>query len=72
MSGAALFPEIMKSEFHGIRSVIEAYSKRATIEGMKDPHAAGLMLDKSSTLANIKVRVWASGGSLDYVLDQWD
>ena len=24
--GSALFPEILKSEFHGIRSVIEAYS----------------------------------------------
>lgn len=70
-NGAALFPEILKAEFHGIRSVIEAYSRGAQIEGMDEPHVAGVMLDKSdSWLAT--VRVWTAGRSLEYRLDRWD
>ena len=70
-AGAALFPEILRSEFHGIRSVIEAYSGNAVIEGMKEPHAAGLSLPKGTTW-NTVVRVWSNGKSLDYKLDRWD
>lgn len=70
-AGAALFPEILKSEFHGIRSVIEAYSLSATIAGMDQPHAAGVMLNKGDTW-NATVRVWVSGHSMDYKLDRWD
>lgn len=71
IAGAALFPEILKAEFHGIRSVLEAYSRGASIEGMKEPHAAGVMLNKGSTW-NATVRVWSGGKSLDYRLDRWD
>lgn len=70
-AGAALFPEILKSEFHGIRSVIEAYSLSATIAGMDQPHAAGVMLNKGDTW-NATVRVWVSGNSMDYKLDRLD
>lgn len=70
-AGSALFPEIMKSEFHGIRSVIEAYSLSATIAGMEQPHAAGVMLNKGDTWS-ATVRVWVSGHSMDYKLDRWD
>ena len=69
---ACLFPEIMKAEFHGIRSVIEAYSRSASIEGIEQPHAAGVMLTKGDNSWNATVRVWASGRSLDYRLDRWD
>lgn len=76
MAGAALFPEFLKAEFHGIRSVIEAYSRAATIEGMDEPHAAGLMLQKATGTGastwNATVRVWASGRSVLYRLDRWD
>lgn len=71
-AGAALFPEIMKSEFHGIRSVIEAYSRAASIEGMSEPHAAGVMLTSGNKFWNATVRVWSDGKSLDYRLDRWD
>ena len=66
-----LFPEILKSEFHGIRSVIEAFSRSTTIEGLASPHAAGVMLQKGATW-NATVRVHAGGRSLDYRLDRWD
>ena len=72
MAGAALFPEILKAEFHGIRSVLEAYSRGASIEGMKEPHAAGVMLTKGDKAWQATVRVWSGGKSLDYCLDRWD
>ena len=67
-----LFPEILKSEFHGIRSVIEAYSLGASIEGLHEPHAAGVMLTKGDKAWQATVRVWSGGKSLDYCLDRWD
>jgi hypothetical protein len=72
MAGAALFPEILKAEFHGIRSVLEAYSRGASIEGMREPHAAGVMLTKGDKAWQATVRVWSGGKSLDYCLDRWD
>lgn len=73
MAGAALFPEIMKAELHGIRSVIEAYSKNATIEGIADPHAAGILLQKGKGQSwDCLLRVWSGGRSMDYRLDRWD
>jgi len=70
--GAALFPEILRAEFHGIRSVIEAYSRRASIAGMNEPHAAGVMLQKGGGEWSAMVRVWSAGNSIDYCLDRWD
>ncbi|MFH1737661.1 MAG: hypothetical protein ABIH23_01545 [bacterium] len=72
-SGAALFPEILKTEFHGIRSVIEAYSRNAEIQGMDEPHAAGIGFTKSGGNAwPARIRVWSDGRSQDYNLDRWD
>lgn len=72
--GLALFPEILKSEFHGIRAVIDAYSKsdRAQIDGMDQPHAAGLMIDWVTW--TVKLRVWSSDRirSQDYHIDRLD
>lgn len=70
--GAALFPEILKAEFHGIRSVLEAYSRGASIEGMHEAHAAGMMLTKGNKPWHATLRVWSNGKSLDYCLDRWD
>lgn len=68
-AGAAIFPENLRSEFHGIRSVIEAYSQAAKIEDTGSPHVAGLVLAKTG---DIRLRVWAGTSSLDYNLDRWD
>lgn len=71
MAGAALFPEILKSEFHGIRSVIEAYSANAEIEGMESATACGIALFKGSGWAHV-FRVTSKGHAIDYQLDRWD
>lgn len=70
--GAALFPEILRAEFHGVRSVIESYSRASSIQGKSEPHAAGIMLKKGDASWSATVRVWANGSSLDYQLDRWD
>lgn len=70
-AGAALFPEILKAEFHGIRSVIETYSRHAVLEGMDAPHVAGLVLTKGHSW-NIQFRVTSGGQRLLYTLDRWD
>lgn len=69
--GACLFPEILKSEFHGIRSVIEAHSKASSLAGQDQQHAAGVLLHKSSAWDS-SVRVWINGRGTDYKLDRWD
>jgi hypothetical protein len=70
-SGAALFPEFLKAEFHGVRAVIEAYSRGAGIEGMGEPHAAGIILTKGGPW-NARLRVTAGSRALEYRLDRWD
>lgn len=70
-SGVAIFPECLKAEFHGIRSVIEAYSRNATIAGMNEPHACGLLLSNGGTWETL-FRVTTKGVTATYRLDRWD
>ncbi len=68
-SGAGLFPEILKSEFHGIRATIEAYSRRAVITG--ESTASGVLLQSGP--CDVRVRVTdGSGVRLEIRLDRWD
>jgi hypothetical protein len=71
MAGAALFPECLKSELHGIRSVIEAYSRNAEIEGIENATACGITLHKGDPWAHV-FRVTIKGRAVDYQLDRWD
>ena len=70
-AGAAIFPEKLRTEFHSVRSVIEAYSRGAIIEGIDQPHAAGMMFTKGKSWDAL-VRVTAGGKTLEYKLDRWD
>lgn len=69
--GLALFPEILKAEFHQIRSVIEAYSNRGELQDMANGTACGILLDKGSNWNHI-FRVTTAGQTVDYKLDRWD
>lgn len=69
--GLALFPEILRSEVKGVRSVIEAYSNKGQLEGMEEGGACGLLLDKNSKW-NFVFRVTAAGHTMDYKIDRWD
>jgi hypothetical protein len=67
-----LFPEILKGEFHGIRSVLEAYSQSRKLSGEDEQSASGLMYKDGGNWPNAVVRVWAEGRAISYKLDRWD
>lgn len=49
-SGNALFPETLRAELHGIRAVVEAYAKTATIRGRDAASACGLLCNNASSV----------------------
>lgn len=72
VTGCALFPEILKAEYHGIRHVIEAHSNASKLEGAKEASACGLALQKSAGVWKCIVRVTSKGVRALYTLDRWD
>lgn len=71
-AGAALFPEILKSEYHAVRHVIERYSRGASLEGRDDASACGLDLRKGRSTP-VTVRVTSKAGTVtEYTIDRWD
>jgi len=76
VEGLALFPETLKSEFHGVRAVIEAYSGRAKPEGINEAEANGIILQRTEMSGDnwlAKFRVTDSHGQVRTILlDRWD
>jgi hypothetical protein len=71
--GAGFFPESLKSEYHGIRSTMEAYAKNAVLEGKDDATACGIGLQKGGTWDRILLRVTTQDNlQVKYQLDRWD
>ncbi len=69
-SGSALFPEVMRSELHGVRAVIEAYSRKTDLLGFEQSSACGLCLTDSN---GVHIRVRGQDSSwLEYHLDRID
>lgn len=66
-----LFPEILKSEYHGIRSVIEAHSNRMVPVGAELGTANGLAFQKERGQP-IHLRVRSADGTADYTIDRWE
>ena len=69
--GLALFPECMKSELHGVRSVIEAHSRSCRIEEAEGPLASGIRCQKGANNFG-RFRVTSKGQRAVYDLDRWD
>jgi hypothetical protein len=70
--GAGFFPEWLKSEYHGIRSTMEAYAKDAVLEGKDEATACGIGLQKGSW-TSILLRVTTGDNmQVKYQLDRWD
>jgi hypothetical protein len=71
----ALFPEILKSDFHQIRATIESYSRsrKLGVLGPKDAGACGLWLSGKTNWTDMKFRVTTRDGMVsEYILDRWD
>lgn len=72
-TGLMLFPEILKSELHSVRSVIEAFSRKSRLTGVEETNACGLLFLKSTNKSGkVKLRVTTSVSVLIYELDRWD
>lgn len=68
---ADLFPTILKAESHAVRSVIEAYSKAATMQGADQASAACVMPHKGCDW-NVLVRATSGGEALEDRQPRWD
>lgn len=69
-AGNALFPVTLKTELHGMRAVIEAYSKGQEMEGREQGDACGLHIGKDGGGAHL--RVTSAGQVSEYKIDRWD
>ncbi len=71
-AGNALFPEILNSSLHGIRSTIEAYSRNAQMQGLEEGSAIGYDLRAKTGGYPVIIRVTSAGRAVDYKIDRWD
>lgn len=69
-AGAGLFPEILHSELHAIRSTIEAYSAGAKIAGREEASACGYDFRRGH--AQGRLRAFSAGAWQEYWIDRWD
>lgn len=71
--GSCLFPQILKSEYHNFRSVIERYSNSTSLEGMEEGDANGVLFQKSANESEaLTLRVWTADAVSDVIIDRWD
>lgn len=73
-AGNALFPETLRTEYHGIRSTIEAYSRAAKLAGRDEAEACGIALFAGrEAWRDALVRTTdARNVQATYKLDRWD
>jgi hypothetical protein len=71
--GNALFPSIMKGEFHEIRAAIEAYSKSQTLEGYYNASACGIMMDAVNKTWSHQFTVHTNeGNTRSVIITRWE
>ncbi len=71
-SSLALFPECLKSDYHGIRSVIEAHSRSRQASGLKAASACGVVISDNTKTPHT-FRVTTKSGTVSiYTIDRWD
>jgi hypothetical protein len=70
-AGGGMFPEWLKSEYHGVRATLEAHFRSAVIEGRDDAEVCGFSLERGGA-ADVLLRVTTRGIRADYRLDRWD
>ena len=72
ISGSALFPETLKSDLHGIRSVIEAHSNKTPLGGIEEASACGFVLTPNSPDSPFLDVTDFDGNKRRYRIDRWD
>jgi hypothetical protein len=71
--GGSFFPQNLRTEYHSIRRVMEAYSRDAIIPDRDKATACGVMLSGGQSWTDIVFRVTTKSGMVGiYTLDRWD
>ena len=70
-SGNALFPQLLKSDFHPYSSVVEAYANKAPFEGLTKDQLAGLSLTRGQAEQRL-LRVTTELGQREIMIDRWE
>jgi hypothetical protein len=65
------FPDMLRNEYHSIRSVMEAYSNNGVLAGKEEATACGLAVQEGIAL-DFLVRVKTEGGLSTYRIDRWE
>ena len=68
-AGNGLFPSILKSEFHGIRATLEAYSRKEYFQGINESTCSGIIFSGSQA---VDIIVVSSGIQSKFTLDRWE
>jgi hypothetical protein len=69
-SARGFFSEALKSEFHPIRSTMEAYTASAALTGADEATACGLGMSDQSPW-DLQLRVTSSRGRHSYLVERW-
>lgn len=69
--GRGLFVETLRSEFHSIRSTLEAYMASVSIAGGEDANACGIGLNNQLPW-DLDLRVQTADAVSTYHIDRWD
>jgi hypothetical protein len=67
-----LFPETLRGDLHGIRSVIEAYNKANKLGMPSDPVACGFIFQKVSPRTTMRLRVTTATTLREVIVDRWE
>lgn len=68
--GMGLFPEILKSDLHPIRKVIEEYSNSHHLHGHETATACGLMFEDT---VSVRIRATVVGNvQPEFIIEKWD
>jgi hypothetical protein len=70
-TGSGLFPELLKLEFHAIRSTIEAHSNRTPLQGRESASACGVDI-RPNREESLMLRVTTSTTQGMFHIDRWD
>lgn len=71
--GGGMFTVLLKSDFHEIRSTLEAYFNGAEIEGAAEGDAVGIRIGaESGSDVKLRVHVETPVGEMRYLIDRWD
>lgn len=70
--GLCLFPETLKSDLHGVRSVIEAHSKRGRLTSAEEASVCGLRIQRGDEKINLTLSAVVDGMRRRYLIDRWD